>query len=88
MILWCFNPINTTHLFILERLAPFGRGVMTRLYVQTTVLAFLFDNLCTIRQGIFITLKGIEITIENLILDDQVHTFSSENETMSKLHCQ
>ena len=28
------------------------------------------------------------ITIENLILDGQVHTLFSENKTISKLHCQ
>ena len=28
------------------------------------------------------------MTIENLILDGQVHTLFSENKTMSKLHCQ
>ena len=28
------------------------------------------------------------MTIENLILDGQVHTLFSENEKMSKLHCQ
>ena len=36
IILLCFNPVNTTHLFLWEKIAPFGCGVMTRLWIQTT----------------------------------------------------
>ena len=36
MILLCFNPVNTTHLFLEENIAPFGCGVMARLRIQTT----------------------------------------------------
>ena len=36
MILLCFNPANTIHLFLWEKNAPFGCGVMARLWIQTT----------------------------------------------------
>ena len=36
MILLCLNPVNTTHLFLWEKIGPFGCGVMARLWIQTT----------------------------------------------------
>ena len=36
MLLRCFNPIDTIHLFLSEEITPFGCGVMARLRVQTT----------------------------------------------------
>ena len=36
MIVWCFNSIDTIHLFLWEKTAPFGCGIMARLWVQTT----------------------------------------------------
>ena len=61
MILRCFNLVNTIHLFLWEKIAPFGSGVMARLWIQTkVVLTFVCDNLLTIRRDIFLTLHGIE----------------------------
>ena len=53
-------PCDTTHLFLWEKMVPFGCGVMARLWVQATVLAFVCDDLQTIRRDISLTLKGIE----------------------------
>ena len=36
MIVWCFNPVDTIHLFMWEKIVPFGFGVMASLWVQTT----------------------------------------------------
>ena len=36
MILCCFNPVNNIHLFLWEKIAPFGSRVMARLWIQTT----------------------------------------------------
>ena len=36
MIEWWFNPVDTTHLFLREKIAPFGCGVMTIVWVQMT----------------------------------------------------
>ena len=36
IILLCFDPVNTTHLFLWEKIAPFGCGVMAILWIQTT----------------------------------------------------
>ena len=36
MIVWCFNPFDTIHLFLWETISPFGFGVMASIWVQTT----------------------------------------------------
>ena len=56
MIVWCFNPVDTTHLFLWEKIAPFGCSVMAILWVQTNGST----SLRPIRLDIFLTLKGIE----------------------------
>ena len=35
-IAWCFKPVDTIHLFLWEKIAPLGCGVMASLWVQTT----------------------------------------------------
>ena len=88
MIVWCFNPFDTTHLFLWEKIAPFGSGVMARLWVQTTGFDVCRWQSLKNLSGHLSYTKRHRMTIENLILDGQVHTLFSENKTMSKLHCQ
>ena len=88
MSVWCFNPVDTIHLFLWEKIAPFGCGVMTRLRVQTTGFGvFLWQSLNK-TPGHLSNTQRQRMTIENLILDGQVHTLFSENKTMPKLYCQ
>ena len=68
IVWWCFNLVytttdnlrvlDTTHLFLWEKIAPFGCGVMTRLWRQTTAFGVFCHNLCTFRWGILLTLKS------------------------------
>ena len=88
MILWCFNPVNTTHLFLWDKITSFGCGVIARLWVQTTVFGIcLWQSLNNSTAHLSNTQRH-RMTMENLILDGQVRTLFSENKTMSRLHCQ
>ena len=88
MILLCINPYYTIHLFLWEKLAPFGSGVMARLWIQTTGFGVCLWHSLNDSSGHISKTQRHRIKIENLILDDQVYTLISENKTMSKLHCQ
>ena len=88
MLLWCFNPIDTIHLFLLEKITPFGCGVMARLWVQKTGFGVCLWQSLNNSSGLFSNTQRHRMTIENLNLDGKVHTLFSENKTMSKLHCQ
>ena len=88
MIVWCFHPIDTTHLFQGEKIVPFGCGVMARLCVQTTVFGFCLRQSLNNSSGHLSNTQSHRMTIENLILDGQVHPLFSENKAMSKLYCQ
>ena len=83
MIVWCFNPVVTTHLFLWEKIAPFGYGVMARLWVQTTGFGVCLWQSLNNSSGHLSNTQRYRMTIENLILDGQVHTLFSENKTMS-----
>ena len=88
MIVWCFNPINTIHVFLWEKIAHFGCGVMASLWVQTTSFGVcLWQSLNNLPGHLSYTQRQ-RMTIENLILNDPVHTLFSGNKTMSKLYCQ
>ena len=88
MIVWCFNHFNATHLFLWDKIAPFGCGVIARLWVQTTGFGVsLWQSLNNLLWHLSNTQRH-RMTIENLILGGQVHTLFSENKTMSKLQCQ
>ena len=88
MILWRFNPVHTIHLFQREKIAPFGSGVMARLWIQTTCFGVcLWQSWNNSSEHLSHTQRH-KMTIEHLILDGQVHTLFSEKKTMSKLHCQ
>ena len=72
-ILWCFNPIDTTHLFMWGKITPFGCGVMSRLWVQTLVRC-LWQSLYNL-SGHLPNTQRHRMTIKNLIIDGQVNTF-------------
>ena len=84
----CFNPVDTIHLFLWEKIAPFGCGVMTRLWIQTTQFRVCLWQFLSDSSGHLPNTQRHRMTIENLILDGQVHKLFSDNKTMSKLHCQ
>ena len=88
MIVWCFNHVNTTHLFLWEKIALLGCGVMARLWVQTTGFGVCLWQSLNNSLGHLSNTQRQRMTIENLILDVQVRTLFSETKTMSKLHCQ
>ena len=88
IIVWCFNPVDTIHLFLWEKIATFGRGVMASLWVQTTVFGVCLCHSLNNSPWDLSNTQTQRMTIENLILNGQVHTLFSENKTMSKLHCQ
>ena len=88
MIVWCYNLVDTIHLFLWEKMASFGCGVMACLWVQTTGFGVcLWQSLSDSRIHLSNTQRQ-RMTIENLILNGQEHSLFSENKTMSKLHCQ
>ena len=88
MIVWCFNPVDTTHLFLWEKIVSFGCGLMGRLWVQTTGFGVCLWQSLNNSSGHLSNTQRHRMTIENLILDGQVHPLFSENKTQSKLHCQ
>ena len=88
MIVWCFNPIDTTHLFLREKIVPFGCGVMGRLWVKTTGFSVCLWQSLNNSSGHLSNTQRHRMTIKNLILDGQVHPLFSEDKTLSKLHCQ
>ena len=88
MILWCFSPVDTTHLFQWETIAPFGCGVMTRLWVQTTGFGVCLWQSLYNSSGHLSNTQRLRMPIKNLILDAEVHTLFSENKPMSTLYCQ
>ena len=57
---------------------------MTRLCVQTTGFGVCLLQSLYNSSGHLSNAKRHRMTIENLILDSQVHTLFSENQTMSK----
>ena len=87
MIVWCFNPVDTIHLFLWEKIAPFGCGVMVRLWVQTTGFGVCLWQSLNNSSGHLSNTIMQRMTIENLILDGRVQILFSENKTMFKLHC-
>ena len=88
MIVWCFNPVYTIHLFMWEKVAPFGCGVMGSLWVQTTGFGVCLWQSLNNLLGHLSNTHRQRMTIENLNLNGRVHTLFSESKTMSKLHCQ
>ena len=88
MIAWCFNAVDTTHLFLWEKIAPFGCGVLASLWVQTTGFGVCLWQFLNNSPWHLSNTQRQRMTIENLIPNGQVHTLFSENKTMSKLHCQ
>ena len=88
MILLCFNPVSTIHLFLWGKIAAFGCCAMARLWIQITGFGFCLWQSLNDSLWHFSNTKRYRMTIENLILASQIHTLFSENKTMSKLHCQ
>ena len=74
MIVWCFNPVDTTHLFLWEKIAPFGCSVMARLWGQTTAFGICLWQSLNNSSGYLSNTQRHRMTIENLILDGQVYT--------------
>ena len=78
MILWRFNPVHTIHLFQREKIAPFGSGVMARLWIQITCFGVcLWQSWNNSSEHLSHTQRH-RMTIAHLILDGQVHTLFSE----------
>ena len=88
MIVWRFNPVDTIHLFMWEKIVPFDFGVMTSLWFQTTGFGVCLWQSLNNSPGHLSNTQRQRMTIENLILNGQVHIFFSENKTMSNLYCQ
>ena len=88
MIVWCFSPVNTIRLFLWDKIAPFGCGVMASLCVQTICFGVCLWQILNNSLGHLSNTQRQRMTIENLILNGQVHTLFSENKTVSKLHFQ
>ena len=88
MSVWCFNPVDTIHLFLWEKIAPFSCGVMASLWFQTAGFGVCLWQSLNDSPGHLSNTQRQRMTIENLILNGQVHTLFSENKTMSKPHCQ
>ena len=88
MIVWSLNPVDTTRLFLWEKIVTFGCSVMARLRVQTTGFGVYLWQSLNNSSGHLSNTQRYRMTIENLILDGQVNPLFSENKTMSKLHCQ
>ena len=86
MILWCFNPIDTTHILLREK-CPFWLWRNDQTMGSEIWFCRLSVTIFVQFVGTFSNTQRYRMTIENLILDGQVHTLFSENETMSKLHC-
>ena len=75
-VLWCFNPVNTTHLFLREKIAPFGSGVMARLWIKTTGFDVCLWQSLNDSSGHLSNTQRHRMTIENLILDDKyIHVY-------------
>ena len=88
MIVWCFNPFATIYLFLWAKIATFRFGVMACLWVQTAGFGVCLRQSLNNSPGHLSNTQRQRMTIENLILNGQVHTLFSENNTMSKLHYQ
>ena len=83
-----FNPFESNHLFLWEKIVPFGCGVTARLWVQTTDFGVCLWQSLKKTSGHLSNTQRQRMAIKNMILDGQVHPLFSENKTMSKLHCQ
>ena len=81
-------PSNPPTSFYERKLPPFGCGVLTRLWVQTTGFGVCLWQSLYNSSGHLSNTERHRITIENLILDGQIYTLFSENKTMSELYCQ
>ena len=60
IIVWCFNPVDTIHLFLWEKIVPFVCGKIARLWIPTTCFGVCLWQSLTICRDIFLILKGIE----------------------------
>ena len=88
MLLLCFNHADTIHLFLGEKIAPFGCDVMACLWIQATGFGVSLWQSLNDSSGHLSNTQRHRITIKNLLIDGQVHTLFSENKSMSKLYCQ
>ena len=81
MVVWCFNPVDTIHLCLWEKIAPLGCGVLTSLWVKTTGFGVCLWQSSNNSTGHLSNTQRQRMTIEYLILNGQVHTLFSENKT-------
>ena len=86
MILWCFNPVDTIHLFLWEKIVPFGSGVMARLSVQTTGFGVCLWQSLKVRWNIFLTLNGIEWRLKKcFLMAKYTHCFQKTNQCQNSI---
>ena len=88
MTVWCFKPVDTNHLFLWEKIAPFGCSEMARLWFHTTGFGVCLWQSLNNSPGHLSNSQRQQMMIENRILDGLVHTLFSKSRTMSKLLCQ
>ena len=86
MIVWCFNPGNTIHLFLEEKIAPFGSGIMASLWVQTTGFGVCLWQSLNNLPGHLSNTQRQRMTIENLILNGQItHCFQKSKQCQNSI---
>ena len=74
---WCLNPIDTTHLFLWEKIDSMSCEVMTSLWVQTACLSVCLWQSLYNSVGYLSNTQKHRMTIKNLFLDGQVQVFES-----------
>ena len=84
MIVWHFNPVDTIHLFLWEKIIPFGFGVIASLWFQTTGFGVCLWQSFNNSPGYLSNTQRQRMTIEKLILNGQVHTLLSGNKALSE----
>ena len=87
MIVWRLNSANTTHLFLWEKIVPFGFGVLASLWVQTTGFGVCLQQSLNDSPGHLSNTQRQRMTIENLILNGLEHiiVFRKQNNVKTPL---
>ena len=85
MISWCFNPIDTTHLFLWRKIACLDREVMTSIWVRTLCFdVCLWQSLYNCPDS-FLTLKSIAWRLKSDSWWPRTQRLFSENNTKTPL---
>ena len=85
-IVWWFNPVDTIRLFLWEKIAPFGFGVMARLWVQTTGFGVCLWQSLNNSPGHFITPKGKEWRLKIwFLMAEYTHCFQKTKQCQNSV---